>query len=148
MLVSPEGTGQALEMVLIEDSLIDARITIESLKHCGIHHRLSLFRDGADAIDFLNREGIYKKAPVPDVILLDLFLPDITGVELLRRLRDDAILSGIPVVVLTSSDDGSDQQECEQLGVTSYIRKPFNEEKFLSVIRRIKGLSLAVEAAS
>ena len=148
MLVNPEGTGQALEIVLIEDSLIDARITIESLKHCGIHHRLSLFRDGADAIKFLSQSGIYSRAPKPDVILLDLFLPDTTGVELLRQFRDHEVLSNIPVVVLTSSDDGSDQQECEQLGVSSYIRKPFNEEKFLSVIRRIKGLSLSIEATA
>ena len=148
MLVNPEGTGQALEIVLIEDSLIDARITIESLKHCGIHHRLSLFRDGADLMQFLNRSGIYGRAPKPDVILLDLFLPDTTGVELLRKFREDQVLSNIPVVVLTSSDDGSDQRECEQLGVSSYIRKPFNEDKFLSVIRRIKGLSLSVEATA
>lgn len=148
MLVNPEGTGQALEIVLIEDSLIDARITIESLKHCGIHHRLSLFRDGADLMQFLNRSGIYGRAPKPDVILLDLFLPDTTGVELLRKFREDAALSNIPVVVLTSSDDGSDQRECEQLGVSSYIRKPFNEDKFLSVIRRIKGLSLSIEATA
>lgn len=148
MLVNPEGTGQALEIVLIEDSLIDARITIESLRHCGIHHRLSLFRDGADTLQFLNRSGIYARAPKPDVILLDLFLPDTTGVELLRQFREGDELSNIPVVVLTSSDDGTDQRECEQLGVSSYIRKPFNEEKFLSVIRRIKGLSLAVEAST
>ena len=148
MLVNPEGTGQALEIVLIEDSLIDARITIEALKHCGIHHRLSLFRDGKDAMQFLSQSGIYARAPKPDVILLDLFLPDTTGVELLRKFRDNTALSNIPVVVLTSSEDGSDQHECEQLGVSSYIRKPFNEEKFLSVIRRLKGLSLAVEATA
>ena len=148
VLIHPEDTGLALEIMLIEDSLLDARLTIESLKHCGIHHRLSLFRDGAEAISFLNREGVFARAPKPDVILLDLFLPDMDGVDILRKLRDNDLLSAIPVVVLTSSDDGTDQQECEKLGVSSYIRKPFNEEKFLSVIRRIKGLSLAVEVAS
>lgn len=148
MLVDPEGTGQALEIMLVEDSLLDARLTIESLKHCGIHHRLSLFRDGAEAIEFLHRRGVFARAPRPAVILLDLFLPDTDGVEFLRKLRAENELANIPVVVLTSSDDGSDQRQCEQLGVSSYIRKPFNEEKFLSVIRRIKGLSLAIEAAS
>lgn len=133
--------------MLIEDSLLDARLTIESLKHCGIHHRLSLFRDGQESIDFLNRDGVFARAPRPDVILLDLFLPDMGGVDLLRRLRKDNELSAIPVVILTSSDDGTDQNECERLGVSSYIRKPFNEEKFLSVIRRIKGLSLAIDSA-
>ncbi len=142
VLVAPEGTGQALEIMLVEDSLLDARLTIESLKHCGINNRLSLFRDGAEAVQFLNRSGVFARAPKPDVILLDLFLPDTTGVELLRRLREDDVLANIPVVILTSSDDGSDQYACEQLGVSSYIRKPVNEAKFLSVIRRLRELSL------
>ena len=147
VFVGPEATGQALEIVLIEDSLLDARLTIESLKHCGIHHRLSLFRDGAEAVQFLNRTGVFARAPKPNLILLDLFLPDTTGVELLKRFREDSELSSIPVVVLTSSDDGSDQRKCEQLGVSSYIRKPFDEDQFLSVIRRLNLLSL-IESAN
>lgn len=143
VLVNPEGTGQALEIMLIEDSLLDARLTIESLKHCGIHNRLSLFRNGAEPLEFLYQRGVFRKAPRPDVILLDLFLPDTDGVQFLSLLRQDPELSNIPVVVLTSSDDGMDQRRCEELGVSSYIHKPFNEDKFLSVIRRLKGLSLA-----
>ncbi len=148
MLVNPETTGQALEIMLIEDSLVDARLTIESLKHCGIHHRLSLFRDGKESLEFLHKNGVFRKAPKPDVILLDLFLPDAQGVDILRQLRSEPSIANIPVVILTSSDDNTDQNECEKLGVSSYIRKPFNEEKFLSVIRRIKGLSLALEAST
>ena len=146
--VNPEGTGQALEIMLIEDSLVDARLTIEALRRCGIHHRLSLFRDGSEAIEFLYQRGVFSRAPRPDVILLDLFLPDTDGVSVLQQLRTEPRLRNIPVVVLTSSDDGSDQRRCEQLGVSSYIRKPFNEDKFLSVIRRIKGLALALEASA
>lgn len=146
--VNPEGTGQALEIMLIEDSLVDARLTIEALRRCGIHHRLSLFRDGSEAIEFLYQRGVFIRAPKPDVVLLDLFLPDTDGVAVLRQLRTERRLTNIPVVVLTSSDDGTDQHQCEELGVSSYIRKPFNEEKFLSVIRRIKGLSLALEAVA
>lgn len=146
VFVNPEGTGQALEIMLIEDGLLDAKLTIESLKHCGIHHRLTLFRDGAEAIEFLHQRGVFTKAPRPDVILLDLFLPDTQGVDLLRQFREIPDISNVPVVILTSSDDDADQNECEQLGVSSYIRKPFNEDKFLSVIRRLKGLSLAVES--
>lgn len=145
VLVAPEGTGQALEIMLVEDSLLDARVTIESLRRCGFHHRLTLFRDGREAIEFLHQRGVFSRAPRPDIILLDLFLPDTDGVSFLRRLRGNRPLMNIPVVVLTSSDDGTDQQECERLGVSSYIRKPFNEDKFLSVIRRLKGLSLAIE---
>ncbi len=146
--VNPEGTGQALEIMLIEDSLVDARLTIEALRRCGIHHRLSLFRDGSEALEFLYRRGVFLRAPRPDIVLLDLFLPDTDGVSVLRQLRTERALMNIPVVVLTSSDDGADQTQCEQLGVSSYIRKPFNEDKFLSVIRRLKGLSLSVGAVS
>ncbi|MFK7736057.1 MAG: response regulator [Pirellulaceae bacterium] len=145
VFVNPEGTGQALEIMLVEDSLLDAKLTIESLRRCGVHHRLSFFRDGAESLQFLSRDGVFMRAPKPDVILLDLFLPDMQGVELLRSIRESPTDSNIPVVVLTSSDDDTDQSDCEKLGVSSYIRKPFNEEKFLSVIRRLKGLSLAVE---
>lgn len=147
VLVTPN-TGQALEIMLLEDSLFDARLTIESLRRCSINHRLTLFRDGTEAIEFLYQRGVFAQAPTPDVILLDLFLPDIDGVTFLRQLRTDGQLMNIPVVVLTSSDDGSDQRECEMLGVSSYIRKPFNEDKFLSVIKRIRGLTISNVAAS
>lgn len=147
VFVSPEQTGQALEIMLVEDSLLDARVTIESLRRCGFHHRLTLFRDGREAIEFLNRRGVFARAPKPDIILLDLFLPDTDGVSFLRELRSSGTVMSVPVVILTSSDDDADQVECERLGVSSYIRKPFNEAKFLSVIRRLKGLSLAMQPA-
>jgi CheY-like chemotaxis protein len=142
-MVNSESTGRALEIMLVEDSLLDARLTIEALKRCGIYHRLSLFRDGGEAMGFLNRQGVFARAP--DVILLDLILPHVDGVALLRELRAERVLKNIPVVVLTSSDDGEDQQQCEALGVSNYIRKPFNEDKFLSVIRHLKEQSLVAE---
>lgn len=144
-MVTSESTGRALEIMLVEDSLLDARLTIEALKRCGIYHRLSLFRDGGEAMGFLNRQGVFARAPKPDVILLDLILPHVDGVAVLRELRAERVLKNIPVVVLTSSDDGEDQQQCEALGVTNYIHKPFNEQKFLSVIRHLKELSLVSE---
>lgn len=135
-------TGKAMEIMLVEDSLMDARITIEALRKCGIHHRVTLFRDGAEAVEFLNHKGIFSRAPRPDVILLDLILPQTDGVELLRVLRATENIESIPVIVLTSSEDGADQQTCEALGVTQYIHKPFNHVKFLELIRRCKRLSL------
>ncbi len=144
-MVTTESTGRALEIMLVEDSLLDARLTIEALKRCGIYHRLSLFRDGGEAMGFLNRQGVFARAPRPDVILLDLILPHVDGVAVLRELRAERVLKNIPVVVLTSSDDGEDQQECEALGVSNYIRKPFNEQKFLALIRHVKELSLVAE---
>jgi CheY-like chemotaxis protein len=147
VLVTTESKGQALEIMLVEDSLIDARVTIESLKSCGYYHRLTLFRGGQEAIEFLNRSGVFARAPKPHIILLDLVLPDTDGVSFLRMLRANRGLMNIPVVVLTSSEDSRDKQECEKLGISSYIVKPFNEEKFLNVIRRLKSLALALEAA-
>lgn len=148
MLVEPDEKGQAIEIMLVEDSLIDARLTIESLKSCGYHHRLTLFLDAGEAIHFLNREGEFARAPKPHIILLDLMLPDSNGVTFLRMLRSHRELKNIPVVVLTSSEQSSDREACEKLGVSSYIIKPFNEEKFLNVIRRLKSLALALEAAA
>ncbi|MEZ6138597.1 MAG: response regulator [Pirellulaceae bacterium] len=147
VLVAPQGTGQALEIMLVEDSLLDARVTIESLRNCGFLHRLTLFRDGHEAIEFLHQRGVFARAPQPDVILLDLYLPDTDGVSFLRQLRTDPRLMNIPVVVLTSSGEGTYRQQCEQLGVSSYITKPFNEDKFLAVMRRLKGLSLTMESS-
>ncbi len=147
-MVSIGSTGRTLEIMLVEDSLLDARLTIESLKRCGIHHRLSLFRDGVEAMGFLDREGVFARAPRPDIVLLDLILPRVDGVALLRELRSKSNLKNIPVVVLTSSDDGDDQRQCESLGVSHYIRKPFNEEKFLSVIRHLKEVSLVADFVS
>ena len=147
MMSSTEFKGQALEIMLIEDSLIDARVTIESLKSCGYYHRLTLFRKGKEAIKFLNRTGVFSKAPRPHILLLDLVLPDTDGVSFLRMLRSNRDIMSIPVVILTSSADSENRQECEKLGISSYIVKPFNEEKFLTVIRRLKSLSIALEAA-
>jgi two-component system, chemotaxis family, response regulator Rcp1 len=146
--VNSDEPGRSIEIMLVEDSLIDARITIESLKACGYHHRLTLFLDSAEAFDFLRREGIFAKAPKPDIILLDLLLPDSDGISFLTTLRSHPELNQIPVVVLTSSADNSDRQACEQLGISSYIVKPFNEDKFLTVIRQLKSLTLALEAAA
>ena len=148
MLVDPEEKGQAIEIMLVEDSLIDARITIESLKACGYYHRLSLFLDASEANRFLNKDGVFARAPKPHIILLDLMLPDSDGVSFLRMLRTHDELKSIPVVVLTSSEQSSDREECEKLGISSYIVKPFNQEKFLNVIRQLKSLTLALDAAA
>lgn len=148
VFVLSEEKSQSIEILLIEDSLLDARLTIESLNSCGYHHRLTLFLDAGEAIQFLNRQGIFARAPKPDVILLDLMLPDSDGISFLKTLRSDPEMVSIPVVVLTSSEQSSDRQACEELGISSYIQKPFNEEKFLAVIGQLKSLTLALEAAA
>ena len=130
--------GRPMEILLVEDGLLDARVTIESLREAGLQHRLTLIRDGAEAMDFLHQTGRFARAPRPDLILLDLMLPKKGGLEVLAEIRSDADLKNIPVVILTASDAEEDKVKCEQLEVDSYITKPVNLEKFLAVVRQLK----------
>jgi CheY-like chemotaxis protein len=127
-----------MEILLVEDGLMDARATIEALKSGGIKHRLTLVRDGEEAIEFLLQRDRFSKAPRPDLILLDLMLPKKSGVEVLSDIRGDLMLKDIPVVVLTASDAGEDRVKCQLMDVDSFIHKPVNLEKFLSVVKQLK----------
>ena len=133
-----ESVGRPMEILLVEDSLFYARFTIEALKRGGIQHRLTLIFDGEEAMEFLRREGKFASAPRPDLVLLDLKLPKKNGLEVLEELRSDFDLQSIPVVVMTSSESRGDMQECERLGVESYITKPVDLQKFLAVVKELK----------
>jgi len=130
--------GRPMEILLIEDGLMDARVTIEALRRKDIKHRLTLVRDGEEALEFLRHEGKFARAPRPDLILLDLMLPKKSGIEVLSEIRDDYDLKKIPVVVLTASDSKEDKQQCELLDIDSYIIKPVNLKKFLDVVKQLK----------
>jgi chemotaxis family two-component system response regulator Rcp1 len=130
--------GRPMEILLVEDSLTDAKLTLGALKSGDIKHRTTLLRDGAEAVAFLRREGMYARAPQPDLILLDLLLPRLSGLEVLEQIHGDEQLGNIPVVVLSGSEDSTDRQSCELMGVDSYINKPVNWEKFVNVLRRLK----------
>lgn len=129
-----------MEILLVEDGLVDARMTIHALRRSGVHHRLTLVRTVQEALAFINREGIFARAPRPDLVLLDLVLPDGEGVDVLRGIRNMQVPSPVPVVVLTASDDVEDRELCESLQIDNYITKPVDEEKFLRVIREHKRL--------
>ena len=130
--------GRPMEILLVEDSLTDARLTLGALKSGKIQHRTTLIRDGGEAVAFLRREGKYARAPQPDLILLDLLLPSLSGLEVLEQIHGDPQLGAIPVVVLSSSEDSTDRQSCELMGVDSYITKPVNWQKFVEVLRRLR----------
>jgi two-component system, chemotaxis family, response regulator Rcp1 len=130
--------GRPMEILLVEDSLVDARLTIHALKQGRFHHRLTLVRDGAEAMEFLRRDGKFARAPQPDLVLLDLRLPKKDGLEVLTDLKNDYELKNIPVVVLTASDADADLAECRRLGVENYISKPVNFEKFLVVVKQLR----------
>jgi two-component system response regulator len=128
-----------IEILLIEDNHHEAELTIRSLKKNHLANRLIHIDDGADALDFLFSKGKYtdKEIPMPRLILLDLKLPKVDGLEILRQLKGDERTRVIPVVVLTSSKEEKDVVESYALGVNSYIVKPVNFESFANAISEI-----------
>ncbi|MDZ4255056.1 MAG: response regulator [Sulfuritalea sp.] len=126
-----------LEILLVEDTAADAELTIRALKKNCLVNNLVWVKDGAEALDFVFATGAYAdrdQARQPKVVLLDLRLPRISGVEVLRRLKNDERTRTIPVVVLTSSKEDVDVDECYRLGVNSYITKPVSFDEFVKVV--------------
>ncbi len=132
-----ELVGRPMEILLVEDSLTDARLTIEALKDGRVRHRLTLMTDGVEAMQFLRREGIFQRAPRPDLVLLDLRLPKKDGREVLAEMRADEALKEIPVVVLTAASSDEDYLKTQLLGVDAYMVKPVNLAKFLELVRQL-----------
>ena len=133
-----ETVGRPMEILLVEDNLEDARMTLQALQQGQIQCRVSLVRDGAEALRFLHRQDIYARAPRPDLILLDLHLPKQSGRQVLAEVRRDPQLQAIPVVVLTASQVHQAILREEQLEVESYMTKPVDREQFLGVIRQLR----------
>lgn len=126
-------TTTEVEILLIEDNPCDAELTIEALRSRHLANKLVWVRDGAEALDMIFGNGAFAGhalAPFPKVILLDLKLPKVDGLELLRRLKNDHGTMTIPVVVLTSSREDKDIAQSYRLGVNSYIVKPVNFDSF------------------
>jgi CheY-like chemotaxis protein len=130
-------SSDAVEILLVEDTPADAELTTLALKkHCLINN-LVWVKDGPEALDFLFAEGAYvgrNCADQPKVVLLDLHLPRLSGIEVLRRIKTDERTRLIPVVVLTSSKEEVDIEECYRLGVNSYIAKPVSFDEFVKVV--------------
>ncbi len=130
--------GRPMEILLVEDSLVDARLTMGALQHSGFRHRLTLVRDGDEAIEFIYQRGKFAQAPRPDLILLDLMLPKRSGLEVLNEVKSNEGLKEIPVVVMTASDAADDRDMCQALRVDAFVAKPVNFEKFLMLLRKLK----------
>jgi CheY-like chemotaxis protein len=133
-----ETVGRPMEILLIEDNLGDARLAIEALRDGGVKCRISLMRDGKEAMEFLFRRDIYVNAPRPDLILLDIFLPKMGGREVLTKIRADEELEHIPVVVLTASEVHEGILRAENLAIDAYMVKPVDLEQFLDVVRELR----------
>jgi two-component system, chemotaxis family, response regulator Rcp1 len=144
MMESNRTSGQPLEVLLVEDSPGDVRLTKEALKDAKIHINLRVVRDGIDAMAFLMREGEYATIPRPDLILLDLNLPKKDGREVLREIKESPELKSIPVVILTTSASEADILRSYLLHANCYITKPVNLDGFLTVVKSIDSFWLSV----
>jgi len=132
-----------MEILLVEDDLEDAGLTIEALREGEVPCRVSLVRDGEEAVEFLHRQQRFARAPLPDLILLDLKLPKMDGREVLQEIRSAPDLRRIPVVVLTASPAHQTMLQEEQLFVESYLVKPVNLQEFTIVVKSLRKFLLA-----
>jgi len=129
-----------IEILLVEDNPYDAEMTINTLKNHNLANRLHHVRDGAEALDFVFRDGAYadrNQVLQPKVILLDLKLPKLNGIEVLHKIKSNETTKTIPVVILTSSTEDRDMVECYKLGVNSYIVKPVVFEAFAKTVAEL-----------
>jgi two-component system response regulator len=127
-------------LLLVEDNPDDEALTLRALKQNKISNEVVVARDGAEALDFLFCTGAYVKRDrhvLPEVVLLDLKLPKIDGLEVLRRLRADERTRLLPVVILTSSGEEQDLVTGYRLGANSYIRKPVDFDQFVEAVRNL-----------
>ncbi len=127
-----------VEILLVEDNPGDVRLTQLALSNQELVHHLSVVSNGVEALAFLQREGKYRQAPRPDIILLDLNLPLMDGREVLNRIKSDGDLKRIPVVILTTSDDERDILNSYDLHANCYIKKPVDINRFLKIVQAIE----------
>jgi two-component system response regulator len=129
-----------MEILLVEDNPDDVRLTLHALQKDHLLNKIHVVRDGAEALEFLfctDRFAHRRTENPPKLILLDLKLPFVDGIEVLRRLKADPATQNIPVVIMTSSREECDLVESYKLGVNSYIVKPVDFEQFGDVVRRL-----------
>jgi two-component system response regulator len=136
---------EAVEILLVEDSDADAELIMRALRKGNVVNRMVRVRDGVEALDFVFRNGSFKDrgAGQPRLVLLDLKMPRLGGIDVLRKMKSDDATKTIPVVVLTSSAEAQDVQESYKLGVNSYLVKPVAFADFTNVITQT-GLYWAV----
>lgn len=130
----------SVEILLVEDNPTDVELTLHAFKKNKLTNRIHVVRDGAEALEFIFATGVYTGRDLstgPKVILLDLKLPKVDGLEVLRRVKEDPRTRFIPVVVLTSSTEDRDLVESYRYGVNSYIHKPVDFQQFTEATRTI-----------
>lgn len=133
-----------IQILLVEDNPGDVRLTKEALRGAKVANELHVVGDGEEAIDFLRQRGRHGGAPRPDIVLLDLNLPRIDGVEVLADIKSDADLAKIPIIVLTSSSAEVDIQRAYELHANCFISKPVDFTEFIGAVRSLEGFWLKI----
>lgn len=134
-----DGRDRPTEILLVEDNPDDVALTVEALKKARIRNTINVVGDGVEALEFLDRQGRYRSAPFPDIILLDLHLPKLSGQELLMEIKKNSVLRGIPVCVMTASRSEQETIDTESLGVACSLVKPVDPEDFSRIVGSLEG---------
>jgi CheY-like chemotaxis protein len=142
--MTEDGECQAVHVLLVEDDPGDVLMTKEAFEHYKLNNVLHVVTDGEQALQFLRRTGDYADAPRPGLILLDLNLPRLDGLEVLAELKADPVLKVIPVVILTTSQAQQDVLRSYALHANAYVSKPVDFETFMEVIRQIDNFFVTV----
>ena len=133
-----------IEILLVEDNPADIRLTQEAFATNKIYNKLYVVTDGSQALDFLNRRHEFASAPKPDVVLLDLNLPKVHGLDVLRDMKADVSLRKIPVICLTTSNNDQDIDKAYGLGVNAYVQKPVDFQQFVQALEAIETFWLSI----
>lgn len=129
-----------IEILFVEDSMDDVMLTLRALKKSGLTNKIHHVIDGAEALDFLYCKGLYALRNIkehPKLIMLDLKMPKINGMEVLEKIKSHPEMKSIPVVILTSSEEDPDIQKCYALGANSYIVKPVASDTFFQAVKEL-----------
>jgi CheY-like chemotaxis protein len=129
-----------IEILFAEDSIDDAALTMRAIKKSGLTNVIHHVKDGAETLDFIYCKGVYAsrdKRNQPKLLLLDLKMPKVSGIEVLEKLKSDPNRKSMPVVVFTSSNEDPDIKKCYALGVNSYIVKPVESDNFFQAIKTL-----------
>jgi two-component system, chemotaxis family, response regulator Rcp1 len=138
------GKNRPVEILLIEDNSGDILLTKEAFEEIEFSENLSVVTDGEMAVDYLLKQGRFANATTPDIIILDLNIPRIDGRELLAKIKTDAKLKSIPVLVLSTSKSEKDIKHCYELQANCYLIKPIDFEQFIEIVTFIRDFWLGI----
>ena len=133
-----------MQILLVEDNEGDILLTLEAFKEMKVKSSVAVVKDGVEAIEFLKRQGQYADSTMPHLILLDINMPKLNGIEVLDFIKKEARLKKIPVIMLTTSSSESDISECYEKSANCFITKPLDFGKFLNVVQAIESFWFTV----